>query len=512
MLCVGSPLTELDEVEVKSSALDKRVACIQELTKECGFGDEGKWKLKVDKSAIHGVGVFACKDFKVGDEILLAEPFVHLADMSKEDRCDGCWKTSKSVRLTLCKRCKFVSYCSKACEAKMSALHKLECEKMLAYSRTILFQDGHFQRVVMIARMFFIEQMGKRENGCLELIKQLDFGDEPKSKDYVSNVKQMSYNMEYYMDDDVTYDWQKILPICDKFQSSSFLLEQDQSRMLTPLVNLFNHACDPNAYRKRLDGQKLSIIAIKDIKKGDEIRFSYVRGYDKKVTFKALKDGAFTFCGCADCSIIELTDSKDKYYRCKDTNCNGRVDVRLCSNLPVNKNYGTYHAICLKCSSIYDADKLKKKGDVIKLNLSEKFPFVARNVQELMLRLYFEHFHDLDSHLLMLFTTVDLLSVSDRNIIKRIELAALARYGFYSERVYSIYCSIFVRLITNPATVPEGMYFLRRLETIGTTLKCGNDDPSFSQMKTNVKKRYARSVSIDNILPSPDIYFDRSLL
>ena len=73
---------------------------------------------------------------------------------------------------------------------------------------------------------------------------------------------------------------------CDYLANGTIILMQEPEKYI-------NHSCDPTSYVKSISGLRI-VLAMKDIKEGEEITFDYVINSDNDGTFKC-------FCGSPEC-------------------------------------------------------------------------------------------------------------------------------------------------------------------------------------------------------------------
>lgn len=82
--------------------------------------------------------------------------------------------------------------------------------------------------------------------------------------------------------------------------------------MIDPLISHLNHSCDPNAYVV-MDGPKLQLRSLKDIKKGEEIFISYIDPTNPYARRQSeLKERWFFDCKCSKC-LKGPTHQEDKW-------------------------------------------------------------------------------------------------------------------------------------------------------------------------------------------------------
>lgn len=107
------------------------------------------------------------------------------------------------------------------------------------------------------------------------------------------------------------------------------MLSNRMFNAIFPKIAILNHSCDPNT-RHSFDGPFVSINALRDIAKNEEIYFCYGPNY--KVAHKALRQSAliksYRFkCECSKCIIEDETHKKYYEYICPNKLC--RTPLKL---------------------------------------------------------------------------------------------------------------------------------------------------------------------------------------
>lgn len=114
-----------------------------------------------------------------------------------------------------------------------------------------------------------------------------------------------------------------------------------------PLASLINHSCDPNSVMI-FNGRSLSVRALKEISKGEEITISYID--NTSPTHKRqgeLAERYFFECGCLRCtSGNEIKDPREAF-GCLSPGCDGWVSGRVIDQSPG----GAHHRKCKKCNA-----------------------------------------------------------------------------------------------------------------------------------------------------------------
>ncbi|KAF2068612.1 hypothetical protein CYY_010064 [Polysphondylium violaceum] len=457
---------------------------VQRITSEYGFGN--KWGIKVDRSPSYGggLGLFATRDFKENEDILTTHAYAHATNQS---HCDGCWLSKEDGeidKLFKCSQCSFVCYCSRECQVKMWPIHKLECKNM---SIMLKRHCAPLPGMILLTRLLYTHRANITRNGSLELINNLDdlwANDNKMGKpmEYLLNFVQATlfYTQEPRSTDGALLNYTKKI-------ESHVTSYGEQNIMILPFLAFINHRCISNIFKVHGHSNKLemTIVASRDIKKGEELYLDYTKLEYRKERLEKLHKYFLHKCLCSICREINDTGSKEKYYRCQDCSCNGRVDIRWKS--PSLKQY---HAICLKCGKEYDAEELEKKGNIIKSNIKEEFNKAPLEIKEMMIKLYTQHFHVLDFFLAEELDKDALVSLNDVFIFKRIQLQLDHHFDPCSLTSFGIVGDFYLKLeLKNPDLAAYVNGFTSKTAG-GLTVP-----PKIKQALSN-----------------PDCYFDKTLL
>lgn len=251
--------------------------------------------LKVGYCERFGRFLFASKQLKAGEILVLEEPFFYSMDI-KDDvllkRCAFCVKVCKYEPL-MCPTCNNSTYCSEECFNK--SLHMLECSLVGKADK----DDGYF---LLMTRMLMksINICGSLENlqkfiECrnknLTLLDTLDndFGKLNSCFNLESgNLKQdLKFSKSFVKSDNVKFlyknDDQKfflvkiILRILGILNRNSFSIEfSDGNRCgaVFPFASLINHSCSPNIERVSF-GKQTAFVSIRPIEKNEQIFICY---------------------------------------------------------------------------------------------------------------------------------------------------------------------------------------------------------------------------------------------
>ncbi|KAF2077627.1 hypothetical protein CYY_001090 [Polysphondylium violaceum] len=485
------------EIE-KQQELDRREKTLQRLIADYGL----KGKVGMKKSPIHGVGMFAEKDYKVGDIVVALKPYSYISQL--DVRCDGCFLLFP-MKLSKCSGCNFINYCSKECQQKMWPLHKLECASIKEYINCFKQQERveeNLLHILLIARTINIATLGCQNGGSLALIHNLcdptEDLDVEENKLIVKKYLEFAQQVRNFLKDSKKPESEFDALVIKIFSNYT---QDNETMTLTPILSLFNHSCNGNTILTSPNNM-MYLLAQKEIKKGEEITYPYVYSDNKRVRYEILKSRG-AICTCQVCDSVVKTGSQDTYYRCHG--CNQRVDIRYRST----KDH-TMVGRCLGCQKEYSASELKHKGDVIKSNIAERFKSAPVEIKKLFLTLYFEHFHPLHLYLIYL-DFKDIYSLDDPNIFKRIELQVLHHYGPICDLALHYFGKIILEREKENRKDRIYAHFINLRRPAREVFKNIFLSPIF--WDNNLEELKKKGIyNSSNILTEPDKYFDKTLL
>lgn len=112
-----------------------------------------------------------------------------------------------------------------------------------------------------------------------------------------------------------------------------------------PLASLINHSCDPNSVMT-FDGRSLSVRALREIAKDEEITISYIDNTNP--THKRqeeLTERYFFKCECTRCASYAESQDPREAFACPSSNCDSLFNVQL-----VDRSHGG-DGTCNKCGA-----------------------------------------------------------------------------------------------------------------------------------------------------------------
>jgi hypothetical protein len=291
-------------------------------------------KVWAETESSHGKRLISTVDIRASDQILwLTRPLILALETSQLDStCYSCLRPQDthvlnanleegSIDLKKCAGCKTVSFCNRACQKRAwKAYHKYECG---------IF--GRLQpRVLPTSARGIMRILLQRKNGLVHdqewaQLLGLESHQEEFSKSggrRWEDISLMAKAIQTYSETDEAIDL--VVQLCCILMVNSFTLATSMydpiGIVLHPKVALINHSCEPNAYVRfdSLETRHLGedniygtpkvlrgsifVHALRPIKKGDEIRISYI---DATVNVRRRQDELssryFFQCDCERC-------------------------------------------------------------------------------------------------------------------------------------------------------------------------------------------------------------------
>ena len=257
------------------------------------------------------LGVFATRDIKTGEEILVDQ--VSFAATTEEDEriCSYCCGASNNA--TKCDICK-TNFCSPKCkDLAWSEYHQVTCGKDFSWVYTDSKSDPILKGPMLLRVLAFCVQNKNLHPLDHPLLARLTPG---YTSDHlwqwnfpadiqVPNKILMQLGIDPFSD--LRFDtwvirtvWNRI---CNNQTNDQGMTNGKRITSILPLITLFNHSCNPHVLEVPIDrGTTTGAVSIRPIKKGEELFTSYINPYlpktDRHGLLKPwLRDG----CHCPKC-------------------------------------------------------------------------------------------------------------------------------------------------------------------------------------------------------------------
>lgn len=269
-------------------------------------------------------GVYAHSDIQQGETILATKSiWTDCATREGDDRCLACCKilwNKDAIRLTSC-TCLF---CSEACrEEATTTYHDATCGRDFEW----LYEasKGADKTFADMIPLLMVKILGTAVHlGCKLLNVPCIESLKPNNDSVVPSSFRLSYNIIAPLQILETLDvdtfanlnfdsWalQTVIMRIEDNMVHKQTLGDLRYRIIDPLFSMFNHSCTPSAsYRYEGGGTAMTVEAIRDIKKGEEICLSYVEPW---MPDKERKDELWKrvggLCGCMSCQRERLAEA-----------------------------------------------------------------------------------------------------------------------------------------------------------------------------------------------------------
>ena len=276
------------------------------------------------------LGVYAQNDIENGDTILATRSiWTDCAPGDGDDHCFACSRIMRNkivIRLTSC----MCVFCSDACRQEaLTTYHNAICGRDFGW----LYEacKGVDKTFSDLVPLMMIKVLGTAVHldcnplkvPCIESLK-------PNKNSVVPSTFRLSYNIIAPLQilETLGVDIFTNLKF-DSWALQSVIMRIEDNRVrkqtfgdlrysiIDPLFNMFNHSCVPTAsYRYEGGGTAMTVKALRDIKKGEEICISYVDPWmPEKERKQELWKRVGGLCGCPSCKRERLAE--EIRLRCK---------------------------------------------------------------------------------------------------------------------------------------------------------------------------------------------------
>ncbi|KAL8279863.1 hypothetical protein RQP46_007713 [Phenoliferia psychrophenolica] len=265
--------------------------------------------------------------------LLATAPVVSVLDnYNLERRCSYCFRSDSSVikELSQCSLCKAVKYCSAVCQTTdWKAHHKEECKALIEAAKK---NGGAVPDTPIRALGRLVRLKAKDPKGYLSTeVDALQSHRETLNAVQQEQYFQLSVSLAAFVGPEALSaagysSGSDMLDLCSRFASNSFALTtphlSNVGVTISPLVALLNHSCFPNAvvvFPTRPSASSpspaarktMKVVAIRDIRQGEEVLTSYVDLALPKEERRAELLERYGFeCGCEECESMEAVDPR----------------------------------------------------------------------------------------------------------------------------------------------------------------------------------------------------------
>lgn len=276
-------------------------------------------KTEIRSSSTSGRGLFVTQAVSSGEPLLaLDRPLITALDAARiPDTCAWCFAwtelpvlsgagVNKATTVNWCTGCKKVKYCSRACQSRAwKAVHKRECKIFAAQEEIV--------PSVVVAVMQMMDGIAQGREEYRALLGMENHRDEFESAggkrlEAMRLMAHTALKMTGERDGEKKVESMQpiLMAMCCLMCNSSRLVTATFDPLgltLDPRSAAINHLCEPNAVVV-FDGPKLSVRALKALKRDEEVFISYV---DSSAPFGVrqaeLKDQYFFTCQCKKCKL-----------------------------------------------------------------------------------------------------------------------------------------------------------------------------------------------------------------
>ncbi|KAH6571216.1 hypothetical protein BASA62_003987 [Batrachochytrium salamandrivorans] len=268
----------------------------------------------------YGRSLIATTSIKPGQEILIENPYVAVADDMGLDRiCSGCFRAA--AQMQRCSACKVLQYCTQKCQRTDWPIHKMECTGFKALYPRI---PPSFVR--LIARILYKRNSNLKEYerivGSLE--SHSDQRDTNSMTEIAALVHLVNEIVPKHMMLPSANDMIKL--VC-AVQVNAMTIERGTA--LYDRLSSTNHSCLPNACITFGLGGVARLSAMEKISPGEQITISYIDIFKRlKERQTQLKKQYYFDCLCRLCAS-GVNPTEDVYNtlvcpKSNETGCTGR--------------------------------------------------------------------------------------------------------------------------------------------------------------------------------------------
>ncbi|EJF63742.1 SET domain-containing protein [Dichomitus squalens LYAD-421 SS1] len=322
--------------------------------------------LEIRESSRHGRGLYAKTALSAGEIILSIIPHVFvLSTPNLEYYCSACAAPAATAGLKRCPKCKTVRYCNSDCQNRDWAWHRRECNALQKWAASAPSSDVAIpgEPVRCLGRIMWGSQKEGLDSVWAQEIRMMHSNRNSLQPSAFGSHTHLAHSVVRYLGVSSPQELEPyglksagdLVDLISRFTTNTFTLTTPALTPIgicvSPTVALANHSCDPNAALvfPRADGGSrvkeplLSLVALRNVAPGKEIRISYVdTTLPNRLRQNELKEVYSFSCQCKLCCRTTAADPREALWCPKS--CGG-----ICP-YPTEES-GDRATHCVKCNA-----------------------------------------------------------------------------------------------------------------------------------------------------------------
>jgi hypothetical protein len=301
------------------------------------------------------INFYAEKDYKVGEILMKEAPLVSVIKTSHLSIvCSNCFEAS----FLKCSSCKMVTYCSRNCQKiDFKAGHKMECKGlqkvfpnkptwMMRLLARVLYKINKDPELYLVAS----ETTNRADR---EGLKRLQSHRNRFPIEKIQKFAELAMGMQLFLEREYIFEPAVMIDLLCLISCNSLSVTDAEQETVGACISLklsaINHSCLPNA-SVVFSSSEAVLMAIQDIKKGEEVCIAYIDHTQPTVDRKLeLKQNYLFGCDCLMCeqnicvqpSLKEFTATWNDLLAKMDWR--GAVDVGIDYCEKLEKVFGTFY-------------------------------------------------------------------------------------------------------------------------------------------------------------------------
>eukprot|EP00029_Vermamoeba_vermiformis_P010698 TRINITY_DN5690_c0_g1_i1.p1 TRINITY_DN5690_c0_g1~~TRINITY_DN5690_c0_g1_i1.p1 ORF type:complete len:468 (-),score=-1.10 TRINITY_DN5690_c0_g1_i1:6-1409(-) len=291
--------------------------------------------LRLMRSEEQGRYVIAKRDINCGEVVMSAYPYAYSAsEEHKRMTCANCLQYQREQLLLInCPSCNSVYFCSDQCREDYSSIHDIECDALKRIQGLPI--PDYWQRTTIRLIFNILLRKEMETNPKFASIKKIH--EIKKSKPIywgdmlllISNYEHFDMASQWYVNElyknttevlQCVREWdinaaELVHTIC-RLIENGFGIRQSSNDCIGygiyPVASYYNHSCAPTCCVIQ-EGIELKVIAIRDIKQGEQVSISYITlASDTPARRDQLQIDYNFLCRCPRCSEFDKGEDKKK--------------------------------------------------------------------------------------------------------------------------------------------------------------------------------------------------------